>query len=719
MYIEKIHIESFGKLSDFTLELDSGVNIIEGRNESGKSTVAAFIKFIFYGIPPRERKIAASWQTGGLSGSITVNDGEKSLRIERSCSGNREVVQLIDGETNMPIRGLIEDTTPGELFFGVGADMFEATAFVSQLGGTVSGGAKVSEGIENILFSADESVNTQKALSKLDGARASILHKNEKGGRLFELDGECAAMEVRLAEALRVHDDILTKEAQLADFREKHSEADKKASEIGAKVEQFEARTLLGLFTRARRIEAKAAELRAKIEENAQVDIDSVRKLEGDIARLDALKKEADEASRIEAETPMPERDEDVDEYFALGGRAALESECDSKKAKAKAYMAVGIVGLVLALALVLIGVIPLLIGKTLSIVPVIAGVAMAALAVTLFVFSGKEREQANNIEFKYDFDALEIRMANQANAIEEAKIAALAAINAKRRHETAVEEITSRYSCDADGLAGKLEAEREKLHCADSIRVEYDKYVSVLSQIKLQLKPYNEEELKASLDESVDISDINAENITELRRESVFAAKMADSLEKHVNEIEKTLAGLYPGAENPTALSDKLCAMKAEREHLQKLHAAYILASEKIAQASESLRTSISPRLAADTAKLMGHITEGKYTSLGVGTGLELCVETEHGTKPIDVLSCGTKDAAYLSLRMALVSLLYRKELPPMLYDEAFVRQDSKRLGAMLKLVHVSGLQGIVFTSNSREAQVMQGIGEYKHVKM
>ncbi len=719
MYIEKIHIESFGKLTDFTLELDSGVNIIEGRNESGKSTVAAFIKFIFYGIPPRERKVAASWQTGGLSGSITVNDGEKSLRIERSCSARSEVVQLIDGETNMPIRGLIEDTTPGELFFGVSADMFEATAFVSQLGGTVSGGAKVSEGIENILFSADESVNTQKALSKLDGARAAILHKNEKGGKLFELDGECAKMEVRLAEALRVHDDILTKEAQLSDLKEKHSEAHKKASDIGAKVEQFEARTLLGLFARAKRISAKTDELRAKIEANAEVDIDSVRKLEADIARLDALKKESDEASRAAEEAPMPERDDELEEYLALGGRAALEAERDVKKSRAKAYTAVGVVALVIALALIIIGVLPLLIGRALSIVPVIAGAAVAALAVTLFVLASKEREHADEIDSRYDFDAFEARKAEQTSALEESKIASLAAINARRRYDTAVEEITGRYSCEVDGLADKLEAQREKLKCADSLRVEYDKYMSVLSQIKSQLGPYNEAELKASLNESVDISDINAENITELRRESVFAAKMADSLEKHVNEIEKTLAGLYPGAENPTVLSDKLSSMKAERERLTKLHAAYVLASEKISQASESLRTSISPRLAADTAKLMGHITAGKYTSLGVGAGLELCVETEHGTKPIDVLSCGTKDAAYLSLRMALVSLLYRKELPPMLYDEAFVRQDNTRLGAMLKLVHIAGMQSIVFTSNPREAQVMQEIGAYKHVKM
>ena len=43
MYIESIHIEHFGKLHDFDLAFDSRLNIIEGANESGKSTVATGI----------------------------------------------------------------------------------------------------------------------------------------------------------------------------------------------------------------------------------------------------------------------------------------------------------------------------------------------------------------------------------------------------------------------------------------------------------------------------------------------------------------------------------------------------------------------------------------------------------------------------------------------------------------------------------------------------
>ena len=44
MIIEKIVIKSFGLITDLTLEFSDSINVIEGQNESGKSTIAAFIK---------------------------------------------------------------------------------------------------------------------------------------------------------------------------------------------------------------------------------------------------------------------------------------------------------------------------------------------------------------------------------------------------------------------------------------------------------------------------------------------------------------------------------------------------------------------------------------------------------------------------------------------------------------------------------------------------
>ena len=46
MYIKKMHIISFGTLTDRDIELSPGLNVIEGPNESGKTSAAMFIKFL-------------------------------------------------------------------------------------------------------------------------------------------------------------------------------------------------------------------------------------------------------------------------------------------------------------------------------------------------------------------------------------------------------------------------------------------------------------------------------------------------------------------------------------------------------------------------------------------------------------------------------------------------------------------------------------------------
>ena len=91
MIIRKINITSFGSLSDFSAELSGGLNIISGANESGKSTILAFIRFVLYGLPSRrseegllEYDRALSWASGRAEGSIEIECEKGSFRIERS-----------------------------------------------------------------------------------------------------------------------------------------------------------------------------------------------------------------------------------------------------------------------------------------------------------------------------------------------------------------------------------------------------------------------------------------------------------------------------------------------------------------------------------------------------------------------------------------------------------------------------------------------------------
>ena len=65
MYVSKIKIYGFGKLKNFEMDFSKDINIIYGPNESGKSTILAFIKACLYGLSSRgvlsERTKYAPW----------------------------------------------------------------------------------------------------------------------------------------------------------------------------------------------------------------------------------------------------------------------------------------------------------------------------------------------------------------------------------------------------------------------------------------------------------------------------------------------------------------------------------------------------------------------------------------------------------------------------------------------------------------------------------
>lgn len=712
MYIEKLNISTFGKLNNFVLELSPGVNIVEGANESGKSTIAAFIKFMFYGFTAKERAAFVSWDTAGAAGTLTFNSGGHRYRIERALvtvgkdgkTSYRETVQLVDLSNNMPCH---KGESPGELFFGVDADMFASTAFVSQLGTEVSG-AKVSEGIENLLFSADETVNTQRALAKLDEARVLLLHKNSKGGRLYELTNEVAELEARLDRALKTAGEIQAKEAKLADLRKNEATAREKSERLQKKLEQFEAKTILGLFGRMHALEAKLAELKRKSESSGAPDPKLVGRMKNASARISQLRAQLESLPQSPPELPPP--DARLERFCELGGREGIEAEEKNLQSGAKTRTAVGIILLILALGVVGGSLVPLALHREPLFLGVIAGAVMLALSVVLLSAGAGIRKRLAAFEAEFgSLDALESELRDRNAALEAAKRDSLARDDTQSLLDEALSAAAWEFGLTGDisaALERELASSEERGKAAAGLKSEYDKYSELLSGMREQLAGYDENDVRERLDDSIDTSDIDAANLTAMRREAEFTAKSAASLDKFSNQLERELAELYPTAEDAAKLNDRLCAAKLEQKKLAKKLDGLRLAEEKLTEASGKLRESVAPRLAADAGQLLAKVTDGRYGEVGVGSELELSCSTDAGQRSIDALSSGTRDAAYLALRLALCRLIFRKDAPPTVFDESFGRMDDSRTAAMLRLA-AECEQSIILTISDREARL------------
>ena len=99
MKIQEIYVQSFGTLRERFFRFEDGVNILEGPNESGKSTLAAFIKYIFYGPGTKNHPDRMRYLTGVKSGGWLLCETEDGnvWRVERvtmiDSDGTKESVR--------------------------------------------------------------------------------------------------------------------------------------------------------------------------------------------------------------------------------------------------------------------------------------------------------------------------------------------------------------------------------------------------------------------------------------------------------------------------------------------------------------------------------------------------------------------------------------------------------------------------------------------------
>ena len=91
MRLIRLHVENFGCLSNFDLEFQEGLNSVLQENGWGKSTLAAFLRVMFYGLEG-ERKRGYSendrlkykpWNGGRFGGSLEFEAGGKRYLVTR------------------------------------------------------------------------------------------------------------------------------------------------------------------------------------------------------------------------------------------------------------------------------------------------------------------------------------------------------------------------------------------------------------------------------------------------------------------------------------------------------------------------------------------------------------------------------------------------------------------------------------------------------------
>lgn len=242
MRLISCHIDNYGKLSDFDISFDEKLNVVSRENGFGKSTLASFLKAMFYGFSGKkqsvlenERKHYKPWKGEQFGGSLVFEAEGNKYRITRHF-GSKE------GEDEFELRnedtGLVSERFSdriGEELFGLDKESFERTVFISQSDVVIAGATdSISAKMGNLVESGNDLENCSAACSKITTVMNRLTPKRATGelskikAEISGLEREVLSGEVIPESYERIREGLLSKNAELEDCKKKQKDISKR-----------------------------------------------------------------------------------------------------------------------------------------------------------------------------------------------------------------------------------------------------------------------------------------------------------------------------------------------------------------------------------------------------------------------------------------------------------------------------------------------------------
>ena len=199
MKIENLKVNGFGKLENKEINFSNGINVIQGNNEAGKSTLLKFITSMFYGTARTKNGKNISdfekykpWRKEEYSGKITYTlDNNEEYEVYREFKKKSPIIydeQKNDITKNYPI-----DKNKDSMFFieqtGITEENFFASCVAEQEGVRLSSNMKNSiiQKLSNIVSSGSEYISYKKTLDKLNKRQLEEIGSSRSAGRPLNL----------------------------------------------------------------------------------------------------------------------------------------------------------------------------------------------------------------------------------------------------------------------------------------------------------------------------------------------------------------------------------------------------------------------------------------------------------------------------------------------------------------------------------------------------
>ena len=183
MKLISCYIKNFGKLSNIEYKFKDGITSIIEKNGFGKSTLAAFIKAMLYGMDMvkandkdfKDRTHYAPFNEQAYGGTLIFIHDKKEFRIERTFdvkSASKDVLNIYVDKVLTSFEKEI-----GEELLGLDKDSFERLLFISSKDIKMASNSNIKKNLNNIIDDTVEGVDFDNIMEKLSAVEKKYSSK--------------------------------------------------------------------------------------------------------------------------------------------------------------------------------------------------------------------------------------------------------------------------------------------------------------------------------------------------------------------------------------------------------------------------------------------------------------------------------------------------------------------------------------------------------------
>ncbi len=759
MKLIKCSVENFGALSGFKMDFTDGLCVIKEDNGFGKSTLAAFVKAMFYGLPvtrkadinENERLKYDPWQGGNYGGSLDFECEKGTFRIERFF-GNKakdDSFKLYDLK-NGTESTVFSDNIGNELF-SIDAESFEKSVFLPQQKLEVGMNASINAKLTGLVEDNDDIGNFDRAMAELDKQQKARGVK----GRLDALNKEIALIERDIVDkrsSAGVLDVLLQQRKQ---YKSKEAEMESRLEQLRREISVIsDLAAAIKDNERRRELSDEIVKCKGKIEIinkkykvlPTESEITSVNSVVSryTLAKsgLNLLNKDTHDEQRfsdaqkffvngIPTDEQLAECKENLRKYEAQTVRAeTIKTQINEIPAESVPQK-----GKLIEKAVLLVAALFAVTGIFMLFINLIVGVALLGVGIISAGVAG----------FLMLKGMITSSVASAPNNSEKLSEEYATCLESANRFKALAVEFLKNYSDDEPNVAIEQIAENLK---------EYNTLKTIIERKNQQRNEQNQilTELQGEIEEFFEkVTGSVPENLTEtldFLREDI---KSFDFATKKINECKEKLSAI-PQTDIPegveavdrealiceeSELSEKLDAVRREITSLQSRITVAELSSDALQDFLSQLddKNEQKAELSANlevvrlTEQFLKEARDGlssrymtvlknkfkEYTSLVCGgtvgefmldNSLSLGLSRDGGIRESECFSEGYRDMLDICMRLSLADALYDGEKPMLILDDPFVNLDDQRVqNALLLLSKLAENRQIIYLTchNSR----------------